>query len=117
MSTERGARHRLFACCLRTQQRSFRSVKPHEAGTRCALLHATAPAPDPTAIIQHTVVALEQRVLSFVNDRRTVGEIARQVDLTTTEVAAVVTRLRDLGAVEAASVELDVDDGCDQDGG
>ena len=51
---------------------------------------------------------LEKRVLARVNGRRTIGEIARQVGLMTAETAAVVARLREVGAVETATNVVDV---------
>ena len=55
---------------------------------------------------------LEQGVLNRVNGLRTIGEIARQVRLTTAEVAALVARLRELGALEAGA-DVALEDGWD----
>jgi len=55
------------------------------------------------------LAVIERRVHARVNGRRTTGEIARQLGLSVTEVAACLAHLREVGVlVGASSEEVDV---------
>ena len=87
------------------------NVKGHPAlgvqPTQAAIYADQNDVPVPTNLeLPSKLGVVERRVYAHVNGHRTVGEIARQIGLSVTEVAAVLARLREVGAlVGSASTE------------
>ena len=90
------------------------SVKGNPAlgpqSTRTALYDDENHVPVPTEVpLPKNLGALERRVHARVNGRRPVGEIARQLGLSVTEVAAVLARLREVGKLLGTNSDDGVD--------
>jgi hypothetical protein len=104
------------------------SVKGHSAlgpkPTQTAFYDDEEHVPVPTdAALPGKLGVVERRVHARINGHRTVGEIARQIGLSVTEVAAILARLREVGALvgststgeqEAVDISIVLDDELDE---